>query len=112
MKKVENIVFLTPAEYNALTRNRRPFMSITAFLFVTLQAAAILWVSASYAIAAYSTVKLGQPFPVETLSQQAIETLLGGIGLKVIANVFEHNDGFIWGHSRKETDPVESTEEF
>lgn len=47
---------------------RDKLWSVTRVLFVTTQIAALLWVSTSYGIAAYSTVKLGQPFPIETLS--------------------------------------------
>ena len=71
--------------------------SVTKFLFVTTQLAALGWVSVSYLIAIYSTVKLGQPFPVVELSQQAITTILGANVLKVVENIFEHNDGFIFG---------------
>ena len=56
-----------------LTKQR--FIQVTRFLFITTQIAAITWVSLSYAIAVYATVALGQPFPVETLSGQAIDTL-------------------------------------
>ena len=72
---------------------------ITRFLFVTTQISALVWVTLSYLIAAYSTIKLGQPYPVETLSGQAIETILGVTALKVIENIFEHNQGGIFGHS-------------
>ena len=68
--------------------------SVTRTLFVTTQLAALGWVSMSYLIAAYATVRLGQVFPVEELSEQAIETILGVNFLKVIENIFEHNDGF------------------
>ena len=78
--------------------------SITAFLFVTTQAAAILWVSVSYVLAAYATVKLGQPYPVVELSQQAITSLLGVGALKVVENIFEHNDGGIFGTSNHKED--------
>ena len=57
------------------------------------------WVSWSYVIATYSTVVLGQPFPVEELSRQAIITLLGMSGLKVVENIFEHNEGPVFGKS-------------
>ena len=75
---------------------------ITRFLFVTTQISALVWVTLSYLIAAYSTIKLGQPYPVETLSGQAIETILGVTALKVVGNIFEHNDGGIFGHSKEE----------
>ena len=82
---------------------------VTAFLFITTQVAALAWVSISYALAAYATIKLGQPCPVVELSQQAITSLLGVGVLKVVENVFEHNDGGIFGRSRrKETDTNDS----
>lgn len=79
--------------------------SVTRFLFVTTQVFALFWVSLSYGIAAYSTVVLAQPFPVEELSRQAIITLLGMSGLKVVENIFEHNEGVVFGQSRTEDDP-------
>lgn len=78
--------------------------SITNWLFVTTQLFALGWVTISYLIAAYSTIKLGIPFPVEELSKQAIETLFGVTALKVLGNIFEHNDGFIFGKSRERED--------
>lgn len=79
--------------------------SVTRFLFVTTQVCAIIWVSWSYGIATYSTIVLAQPFPVEELSRQAIITLLGMSGLKVVENIFEHNEGVVFGQSRPEDDP-------
>ena len=75
--------------------------SITRFLFLTTQVAALVWVSVSYLIAVYATVRLGQPFPVVELSQQAITTILGVNILKVVENIFEHNDSKILGTSNK-----------
>ena len=74
-------------------------ISITRILFVTTQIAALGWVSISYLIAAYATIRLGQPYPVVELSQQAITTILGTTALKVVENIFEHNDGGIFGCS-------------
>lgn len=86
--------------------------SVTRFLFVTTQAFALVWVSMSYGIAIYSTVVLLQPFPVVEVSQQAITTLLGMGGLKVLENIFEHNDGKVFGKSRGDDDsPDEGGEE-
>lgn len=73
--------------------------SVTRWLFITTQVAALGWVSVSYLIALYSTVRLGQPFPVTDLSKQAIDVILGVNVLKVVENVFEHNDGKIFGSS-------------
>lgn len=75
--------------------------SVTKALFITTQLAALFWVTASYIIAGYATVRLGQPYPVVELSQQAITTILGVSALKVLENIFEHNDGGLFGHSNK-----------
>lgn len=75
---------------------------VTRLLFVTTQLAALAWVSVSYLIAIYATVALGQPFPVTELSQQAITTILGVNALKVVENIFEHNDGALFGHTKEE----------
>ncbi|MCI8594338.1 MAG: hypothetical protein HFF09_03660 [Oscillospiraceae bacterium] len=83
----------------------RKIQTVTAFLFVTTQIAALGWVSASYLIAVYATVRLGQPYPVAELSQQAITSLLGISAMKVIENIFEHNDGGLFGTSKKEDKP-------
>lgn len=77
---------------------------VTQFLFVTTQLAAIGWVTVSYLIAIYATVKLGQPFPVAELSQQAITSILGVNVLKVVENIFEHNDGIVFGENKKKRD--------
>lgn len=76
--------------------------SVTRFLFVTTQLAAILWVSISYGVAIYATVRLQQPFPVVELSSKAIDAILGGVALKTISNVAEHNDGWLFGKSKTE----------
>lgn len=76
-------------------------VSVTRLVFVTTQFAALTWVSISYGIAIYATVKLGQPFPVTELSSQAITSILGVGFLKVLENIFEHNDGPVFGHSKK-----------
>ena len=86
------------AKKKKINKNNR-MKSITRWLFVTTQIAALCWVSLSYLIAIYSTVRLGVPFPVEELSRQAIESILGITALKVIENIFEHNSGSIFGQS-------------
>lgn len=85
--------------------------SVTRFLFVTTQIFALVWVSMSYGIAAYATVKLAQAFPVEELSRQAIITLLGMSGLKVAENIFEHNDSKVFGQSKPKDPPENGGEE-
>lgn len=79
--------------------DEKKLRSVTRILFITTQIAALVWVSVSYLIAIYSTVWLKQPFPVVELSQQAITTILGVNVLKVVENIFEHNNGKIFGES-------------
>ena len=74
---------------------------VTRRLFVTTQLAALCWVSISYLIAMYATIRLGQVFPVVELSQQAITTILGVNVLKVVENIFEHNNGPVFGTTRE-----------
>ena len=75
--------------------------SVTNILYITTQLAALGWVSVSYLIALYATVRLGQVFPVVELSQQDIESILGVAVLKTVANIFEHNDGPVFGKSNQ-----------
>ena len=84
--------------------------SITNFLFITGQIAALFWVSLSYFIALYATIKLAQPFPVEELSGQAVNTIIGVTVCKTAGNIFEHNDGGIFGTSAGKADNVEEIE--
>jgi len=81
------------------------FRSVTKFLFVTSQVFAIVWVSLSYGIAIYATVRLEQAFPVTELSQQAIITIIGAMALKVVENVFEHNEGLVFGQKSGTAEP-------
>jgi uncharacterized protein with PQ loop repeat len=75
--------------------------SVTRLLFITTQIAALCWVTISYLIALYATIKLGTAYPVVELSKQAIITLLGESTLKVVENVFEHNDSKVLGTSHR-----------
>lgn len=81
--------------------DEKKLRSVTRILFITTQIAALVWVSVSYLIALYATVRLGQPFPVVELSEQAITTILGVNVLKVVENIFEHNDGAVFGKTEK-----------
>lgn len=86
-------------ELRSGTAKASALRSVTRFLFVTTQIFAIVWVSWSYGIATYSTIALQEPFPVEELSSQAINTILGMGVIKVVGNIFEHNEGKLFGKS-------------
>ena len=88
-------------------RPKNLIRSITRFLFVTAQVFAIAWVTWSYIIATYSTVVLMQPFPAEELSREAVRTILGVGVLKVVENIFEHNEGVVFGQSKTEDEPAD-----
>lgn len=77
--------------------------SVTRFFFVTTQFFALVWVCASYGIAIYSTVWLKQVYTMSELSEPAIQTILGVGFLKVLENIFEHNEGKLFGRSRTES---------
>lgn len=78
--------------------------SITRLIFISTQVCALIWVFVSYAIALYSTAVLGQVYTMSELSEPAIHTILGVSVLKVIENIFEHNDGFIFGNGKDKDD--------
>lgn len=80
-----------------LTKTR--LLQVTRFIFVTTQISALIWVFISYGIAIYSTIKLGQVYTMAELSEPAIHTILGVGFLKVLENIFEHNDGAVFGKS-------------
>lgn len=73
---------------------------ITRTLFLVITYCALVWVFISYAIAVYSTVVLGEVYTLAELAEPAITSLLGAVALKVLENIFEHNDGALFGHSK------------
>ena len=75
--------------------------SVTRLLFISTQICALVWVFISYALAIYATVRLGQVYTMAELSKPAIDALLGVTALKVLGNIFEHNDGVVFGKSEK-----------
>lgn len=77
-------------------------VSITRMLFITTQVSALVWVFISYGIAIYSTVKLQQVYTMAELSEPAIHTILGVGILKVLENIFEHNNSKLFGQSVEE----------
>lgn len=81
-----------------LTKAR--LMQITRFIFITTQISALIWVFTSYGIAIYSTIRLGQVYTMAELSEPAIHTILGVGFLKVLENIFEHNDSAVFGRSK------------
>lgn len=89
-------------ELRAGQKRRNILRSVTRFLFVTTQVAALVWVFTSYGIAIYSTIRLEQVYTMSELSEPAINTILGVGFLKVLENIFEHNEGKLFGNSKHE----------
>ena len=92
-------------------RSAASLRGVTRLLFVTTQFCALVWVFISYAIAIYSTVRLQQVQTLAELSEPAIRTILGVSVLKVVENIFEHNDGPVFGRSQNENPPENGGEE-
>lgn len=105
--KVNNYIFTTAFGvfgaflFEILLRflRNRGKISVTKLIFVSTQISALIWVFTSYAIAIYATVVLEQVYTMSELSEPAITTILGVSFLKVLENIFEHNDGSIFGKS-------------
>lgn len=92
-------VWLPRRDGKTLTTAR--LRSVTRLLFVSTQICALVWVFISYGLAIYATVRLGQVYTMAELSKPAIDALLGVTALKVLGNIFEHNDGPVFGKSEK-----------
>lgn len=76
--------------------------SITKIIFLTSQISALVWVFISYGIAIYSTIVLEKVYTMSELSEPAINIIIGVTALKVLENIFEHNNGGIFGTTHKE----------
>ena len=103
-----SIIQLLRKRIKELKAGKKPvniLRSVTRLIFVTTQVSALVWVFTSYGIAIYSTVRLEQVYTMAELSEPAIHTILGVGVLKVLENIFEHNEGAVFGRSRTEDDP-------
>ena len=93
--------YLSMVRFKRRRRKNPSLKSITRLLFVTTQFSALLWVYVSYGIAIYSMVVLGQVYTLSEVAEPAISTIMSVIALKVAENIFEHNEGGVFGHSDK-----------
>lgn len=88
-----------------LWKRRKPtktaLRSVTRLIFVSTQVSALVWVYLSYGIAVYAAVRLGQVYTMAELSEPAIHTILGVGFLKVLENIFEHNENAVFGKSKE-----------
>lgn len=72
---------------------------VTEFMYVCTMIMCLLVIVNTCALAWYSTIVLHQPYPLESLSSQLGVTIIGAIVAKVLGNIFEHNNGGIFGQS-------------
>lgn len=103
-----SVIRLLRKRIRALKAGKTPesiLRSVTRLIFVTTQISALVWVFTSYGIAIYSTIVLEQVYTMAELSEPAIHTILGVGFLKVLENIFEHNDGVVFGKSIPEDFP-------
>lgn len=79
--------------------NRSKFENLTAWLFTITTIAAIFWISVSYMMGVYALKVLDSTELLIELSREAMVTILGVNLMKVVMNLFEHNNGGIFGTS-------------
>lgn len=72
---------------------------VTEFMYVCTMAMCLLVIVNTCALAWYSTIVLHQPYPLEGLASQLGVTIIGALASKVLGNIFEHNNGGIFGQS-------------
>jgi len=79
--------------------SRKGFESLTAWLFTVSVVAAIGWITISYLMGIYALKAFGNTDLLTELSKEAMITILGVNLMKMITNLFEHNNGGIFGTS-------------
>lgn len=94
-----------------LTMSRKFIKSITRLVLIGGFIISILVLVFSCTMAAYSTIKLGTPYPLEELSGKCLDAILGLAFVKTFENVVEHNDSWLFGKSRKEKSDESISEE-
>ena len=82
------------------TMTRVHAAGVTRRLYVVTLWSCIVWISASYLMAGYALVALGQVCTLAELSKPALTALTVTLGSKVLGNIFEHNDSAVFGRSR------------
>lgn len=97
-------------ELKAGKKPKSILLSVTKLIFVTTQISALIWVFTSYGIAIYSSVCLAQVYTMAELSEPAIHTILGVGFLKVLENIFEHNEGPVFGRNRTGSETEDTTD--
>lgn len=95
------VTIIAVADHGKMNVEKKKVVSITRTFFITTQIFAIIWVCWSYVMATYSMLHLGVVYTLSELSDPAIRAILGVNIAKVAENIFEHNEGSIFGQSDK-----------
>lgn len=73
--------------------------TFTNVMYCLILIAGLVWISTSYVISIYGVIRFGQVEPLIELSCEVIRCIIVVVVAKTIANIFEHNDGPVFGYS-------------
>lgn len=73
--------------------------TFTNVMYCLILIAGIVWISLSYVIGIYGVVRFAQVEPLIELSRDVVKCIMVVVITKTIANIFEHNDGPVFGYS-------------
>ena len=87
---------------------KRALRSLTEFMFVFLMFLSTILILNLIGLCWYSTVILQTPTIPEETCKEFVLAFFGAISVKVIGNIFEHNDGSIFGTSNSGKDEYDN----
>ena len=73
--------------------------TFTNLMYCLILIAGVVWISVSYLIGIYGVIMYGQVEPLIELSCEIVRCIMVVVIAKTIANIFEHNDGPVFGYS-------------
>lgn len=77
--------------------------TFTNLMYCLVIVASVIWISLSYLIGIYGVVVFGQVEPLIELSRDVVKCISVVLVTKTIGNIFEHNDGPVFGYSDSHT---------
>lgn len=88
--------------------------TFTNLMYCLVIVASVVWISLSYVIGIYGVVVYGQVEALIELSRDIVKCIMVVLITKTISNIFEHNNGGIFGYSDETFTEMntETTEEF
>lgn len=85
--------------------------TFTNVMYCLILIAGIVWISLSYVIGIYGAIRFGQIVPLIELSCDVVRCIMVVVITKTIANIFEHNDGPVFGYSNSAEGPITDEED-